>query len=34
MALSVAKKNVKCVIVANPTNTNAKILAHFSNVPK
>lgn len=31
-ALSVAKPNVKCVIVANPANTNATILSHFSSV--
>lgn len=29
-ALSVAKVDVKCVIVANPANTNAKILSHYS----
>jgi len=29
-ALSVAKPNVKCLVVANPANTNAKILAHYS----
>ena len=29
-ALSVAKPTVKCVVVANPANTNAKILAHYS----
>ena len=26
-ALSVAKPNVKCIVVANPANTNAKILS-------
>lgn len=31
-ALSVAKPNVKCLVVANPANTNAKILAHYSNI--
>lgn len=31
-ALGVAKKDVKCVVVANPANTNAKILSHFSDV--
>lgn len=31
-ALSVAKPNVKCVIVANPANTNAKILSYYSNL--
>jgi len=30
-ALSVAKKDVKCVVVANPANTNAYVLNHFSN---
>lgn len=29
-ALGVAKPNVKCVVIANPANTNAKILAHYS----
>ena len=29
-ALSVASKNVKCVVVANPANTNAYILSHFN----
>jgi malate/lactate dehydrogenase len=29
-ALEVAKPNVKCVVIANPANTNAKILAHYS----
>lgn len=29
-ALSVAKPNVKCLVVANPANTNAKILAYYS----
>ena len=33
-ALKVAKKDVKCVVVANPTNTNAKILSTFSNIKK
>ena len=32
IALSVAKPNVKCVVVANPTNTNATVLSHYSNV--
>ena len=31
-ALKFAKKDVKCVVVANPTNTNAKILSLFSNL--
>jgi len=31
-ALSVAKPDVKCVVVANPANTNAKILSHYSQV--
>ncbi len=30
-ALSVAKKDVKCVVVANPANTNAYILNFYSN---
>lgn len=35
IALSVAKKNVKCVVVANPANTNAYILSHFNpDIPK
>ena len=29
-ALSVANPNVKCVVVANPANTNAFILSHFN----
>jgi malate dehydrogenase len=29
-ALSAAKKNVKCLVVANPANTNAYILSHYS----
>ena len=29
-ALSVAKKDVKCLVVANPANTNAYVLRHFS----
>lgn len=29
-ALAAAKPNVKCVVIANPANTNAKILAHYS----
>jgi malate/lactate dehydrogenase len=29
-ALHVAKKDVKCLVVANPANTNAKILSHYS----
>lgn len=29
-ALEVAKPDVKCVVVANPANTNATILAHYS----
>jgi malate/lactate dehydrogenase len=33
-ALSVAKPNVKCLVIANPANTNAKILAHYSNIKK
>lgn len=33
-ALSVAKPDVKCVVVANPANTNAKILSHYSNIKK
>lgn len=34
-ALSVAKKTVKCVVVANPANTNAYILSHFNpSIPK
>ena len=32
-ALSFAKPTVKCVIVANPANTNAKILHHYSKLP-
>lgn len=31
-ALNVANKNVKCVVVANPANTNATILSTFSKV--
>jgi malate/lactate dehydrogenase len=34
-ALSEAKKLVKCVVVANPANTNAYILSHFNpDIPK
>ena len=33
-ALSVAKPDVKCVVVANPANTNATILAHNSSIKK
>lgn len=33
-ALSVAKPDVKCLVVANPANTNAKILAQFSKIKK
>lgn len=33
-ALSAAKPNVRCVVVANPANTNAKILSHYSSIPK
>ena len=33
-ALGVAKPDVKCVVVANPANTNAAILAHYSNIKK
>jgi malate dehydrogenase len=34
-ALSAAKKTVKCVVVANPANTNAYILSHFNpSIPK
>ncbi len=29
-ALSSARPNVKCVVIANPANTNATILSHFS----
>jgi len=29
-ALSEAKKDVKCLVVANPANTNAYILSHYS----
>lgn len=29
-ALEVAKPNVKCVVIANPTNTLATVLAHYS----
>jgi malate dehydrogenase len=29
-ALSVAKPNVRCLVVANPANTNAAILSHFA----
>lgn len=29
-ALIVAKPDVKCVVVANPANTNAYILSHFA----
>lgn len=31
-ALHVAKPDVKCLVVANPANTNAKILAHYSKI--
>ena len=33
-ALSVAKPDVKCVVIANPANTNASILAHYSTIKK
>lgn len=33
-ALSAAKPDVKCVVVANPANTNATILAHNSTIKK
>ena len=34
-ALSSAKTNVRCVVVANPANTNAYILSHFNpSIPK
>jgi malate dehydrogenase len=35
-ALEVASPNVRCVVIANPANTNAHILQHYSNgkVPK
>lgn len=34
-ALSAAKKTVKCIVVANPANTNAYILSHFNpSIPK
>ena len=33
-ALSVAKPDVKCVVVANPANTNATILSHYSSIKK
>lgn len=29
-ALQVAKPDVKCVVIANPANTNAYILGHFA----
>ena len=29
-----AKKDVKCVVVANPANTNAAILAKYSKIKK
>ncbi len=29
-ALSFAKKDVRCVVIANPANTNAYILSHFA----
>lgn len=32
-ALECAKPNVKCVVVANPANTNATILSRFSKIP-
>jgi len=31
-ALSSAKPDVKCLVVANPANTNAKILSHYSTI--
>lgn len=31
-ALNLAKPTVKCVVVANPANTNATILSHYSNI--
>lgn len=31
-ALDAAKPNVKCVVVANPANTNATILSSYSNL--
>lgn len=31
-ALEVAKPSVRCVVVANPANTNATILSHYSKV--
>lgn len=33
-ALDVAKEDVKCVVIANPANTNAYILSHFTNKMK
>jgi len=33
-ALKFANPNVKCVVVANPANTNALILSHFANTVK
>jgi malate dehydrogenase len=34
-ALSSAKTNVRCIVVANPANTNAYILSHFNpSIPK
>lgn len=33
-ALSVAKPDVKCLVIANPANTNAKILSHYSKIKK
>ena len=33
-ALSCAKPDVKCLVVANPCNTNALILAEHSSLPK
>ncbi len=33
-ALKVANKDVRCVVVANPANTNAYILSAYSNLPK
>jgi len=30
-ALEVASPEVRCVVIANPANTNAYILSHFSN---
>ena len=33
-ALEVAKPDVRCIVVANPANTNAKILSHYSKIKK